>query len=166
MLVCTFINSNYVSHRQKIYASREWTLVVSWKLPAFLFIKILYIKYIACCTFNELMDILLSYDRKILKISTGDYPLGYFIKCSESQNFTSSNVWTYNQIQYLKVIFICYINSQRSPRWFNGRGRANQAMRRVECTIPHWYALPCLCFALPAVIRQRIEIEQGTTDSI
>ena len=39
-------------------------------------------------------------------------------------------------------------------------------MKRMECTIPHWCALPCLCFALPAVIRQRIEIEQGTTDSI
>ena len=38
-------------------------------------------------------------------------------------------------------------------------------MRSMECTIPHWCALPCLCFALPAVIRQRIEIEQGTTDS-
>ena len=41
-------------------------------------------------------------------------------------------------------------------------------MRRVECTIPvipHWCALPYLSFALPAVIRQRIKIEQGTTDS-
>ena len=57
----------------------------------------------------------------------------------------SANVGTYGSIQYLEAIYRCYINSQSSPRWFNGRRRQWGGWNAPY----QWYHIGAHCLICP-----------------